>query len=94
MKKYIFSLKYYSSYFQNIITYHTLAVPNNPLGLINKTNTTNNVANIFAKFGEKKTDIIPSLIPIRTAAATVPLRLPKPPIMTTIKARSNFQSYQ
>ena len=33
---------------------HTLAVPNNPLGLINKTNTTNKVANIFAKVGEKK----------------------------------------
>ena len=73
---------------KNYIFSHTLAVPNNPFGLINKTNTTNKVANIFAKVGEKKTEIIPSLMPIRTAAATVPHRLPKPPIITTIKANS------
>ena len=43
---------------------------------------------ILARVGEKKTEMIPSLIPIRTAAMTVPGKLPRPPMITTIKAKS------
>ena len=68
---------------KNYIFSHVLVVPNNPFGLIINTTTTNKVAKIFAIFGEKNTEIIPSLIPINIAATTVPFKLPKPPIITT-----------
>jgi hypothetical protein len=40
-----------------------------------------------ASVGEKNIEMIPSLIPITRAAAIVPLRLPSPPMMTTMNER-------
>ena len=50
-----------------------------------RTKATPSVAMILANVGEKKTEIIPSLMPINSAATTVPGRLPSPPMMTTMK---------
>src|SRR6056297_655664 len=63
---------------------HAARFPNRPCGRNTRTSATSSVAMILASVGEKKTEMIPSLSAISTAASTVPGRLPNPPMMTTM----------
>src|SRR5262249_39284480 len=64
---------------------HRLLPPNSPAGRITSTRATSSVAMILARVAEKKTEITPSPSPITKAATSVPRRLPRPPMMTTMK---------
>src|SRR6056297_50862 len=64
---------------------HEARAPKSPCGRKTRTSPTSSVARILASVGEKKTEIIPSDSPIRIAATTVPGRLPRPPMITTMK---------
>src|SRR5688572_27377428 len=66
--------------------------PNRPSGRKISTSATSRVARIFDRLGEKNTEITPSLMPITNAAITAPRRLPRPPMMTTMKDSSSGPS--
>ena len=50
---------------------------------------TSSVAMILASVGEKNIEMMPSDMPISTAATTVPRSEPRPPMMTTMKESSS-----
>src|SRR5262249_27537458 len=64
---------------------HRPLAPKRPAGRNTSTSATSNVAMILPNVAEKKTEITPSPRPIRKAATSVPRRLPRPPMMTTMK---------
>src|SRR2546428_11679702 len=67
---------------------HRRSSPNSPIGLSTRTKTTSSEATILASVGVKKTDMTPSLRPMKNAPTSVPVRLPTPPMITAMNESS------